>query len=1089
MAMRRGRISAWTAVGAAAAIVGLCTSGARAQAAAAEDSAGGDPLARHEAVQFFETSVRPLLAANCYECHGPDKQKGGLRLDSRAAIVRGGEIGPAMVPGAPAESAIVRAVGYNDPDLRMPPKQRLSPAQVEVLTRWVAMGAPWPGGEDAEPGDAKPAAAAGAMRVTDADRAHWAFRPVADPATPPVRDATWVANPIDAFVLAKLEQAGLQPSPPAAPRELLRRASFDLTGLPPSPEEYAAFVSDRFADAWPRAVDRLLASPRYGERWARHWLDVVRYAQTNGYERDGEKPLAWRYRDYVIGAFNADRPYDQFVREQLAGDELDVVTDDSVIATGFYRLAVVDDEPDDAKTAEYDYHDDNLRTIGAAFLGLTVGCARCHDHKFDPIPQADYYRLLAFIHNVRPHERERYTKDSAVYVPLGQREAIDAWYAEKDAKLAPLRQQMEAIKAPVRQGLIDKRLAELPEPVRLAYLTDAAARTGEQQRLADEAAARVVPSDQDVINALQGPAAGEHGQLAQQVRELSGQKPPFEMAMAVREHGPVPAMTHVLVRGSAASPGARVVAGFPEVIGGVGPAAPIRPPRPESTGLRRALAEWLVRPDHPLTARVMVNRVWQHHFGRGIVQTVDDFGKTGTPPTHPELLDWLASRFVEDGWSVKQLHKLILTSNTYRMSSRASGNPAAAAADPGNALLWRQDMRRLEAEAIRDSVLAVCGTLNPQAGGRGFFPRLSREAIASGSRPGDGWDVSTAAERNRRSIYVYLKRSQLLPMLEMFDFNNTAMPSGERASTIVSPQALMLLNDDFVHEQADALARRLMGDAPDRGGRVTRAYALALGRAPTAAELEVALGYVDRQARAFAASARQMTFRPQVPSALDERYLAKLGDGDLLSGPAQGWRYGRGAWGGSYEYIVNVDAARGPFALAETSTFADGTLTARLRLHAGAEVGGLILRGGTSGDATASHTGYDVVLDAREQAIALRRHTPDKVTVLSSAPLAVRPQQWYALRVAASGPRLRVWLDGSAEPVLDATDAEPITAAGHPGVRVWGASMDVDGLTVESAGATTVLAEGVGEAGRAERQALASFCLVLLNLNEFVYVD
>jgi mono/diheme cytochrome c family protein len=1042
-----------------------------ARAAAAEltpaaPTAPADDAAGREAVAFFETSVRPLLADNCYACHGPDKQKGGLRLDSRAGMLRGGEVGPALVPGQPGESRIVTAIGYEDPDLRMPPKKRLTAEQVKTLTRWVAMGAPWPGDTGDHADSNAPAAPVrpDARPVTDADRLHWSFQPVREPAAPAVSAPAWVANPIDAFVLAKLDARGLKPNPPAEKRELLRRAAFDLTGLPPTPEEYEAFLNDDAPDAWPRAIDRLLASPRYGERWARHWLDVVRYAQTEGYERDAEKPYAWRYRDYVIGAFNADKPYDQFVREQLAGDELDAVTDETLIATGFYRLGVVDDEPDDKAAAEYDYFDDSLRTIGAAFLGLTVGCARCHDHKFDPVPQADYYRLLAFVRNVRMHERPRYTRDSATYVPVGgdaARAQVDAWYAQREAEVAPLRQKIEAITGPARAELIRQGVAE--------------------------------PDEERVVKALAPAQAGEHAGLVQQMREIERREPPFaDWALAVRERGAERTKTHVLVRGSAASPGAEVRPAFLEVLGGGEPTIAPRPGGATSTGLRRALAEWLVRPAHPLTARVMVNRVWQHHFGgRGIVPTPDDFGKTGVAPTHPELLDWLAARFVAGGWSVKQLHRLILTSNAYRMSSRAGADhAAAAAADPGNHLLWRQNMRRLEAEAIRDSVLAVCGTLDTTTGGRGFFPWLGREAIASGSRPGDGWGVSPPAERNRRSIYAYLKRSTLVPMLETFDFNNTAMPSGERASTVVSPQALMLLNDDFMHEQADALARRLTADAPrDRRRQLTLAYARALGRTPTADELDVADGYVGRQSGAFASAAHLMTFRPQVPGALFTGYLKLLGDADLLAGPRTGWRYGRGVWGGAYENIVNVDPARGPFALAEAQTFADGVVDARVRLHPGAELGGLIVRGEAAADAS-THLGYDVVLDAPGGAVLLRKHLPDKVVTLASAPLQVRAGYWYSLRVSATGPRVTVWLDGGSSPALDVTDPDPLLAAGHVGARVWGAAMDVDRLTVTTPdGATTPIAEGLDEPGRAERQGLASFCLVLLNLNEFVYVD
>jgi hypothetical protein len=687
--------------------------------------------------QFFEAHIRPLLANNCFKCHGPSKQRGSLRLDSRATILQGGASGPAVVPGKPLESLLIRAVHYQD--LEMPPGKKLASRDVALLEEWVKMGAPWPG--------ATAVVAAGprkeGLQVTAQDRQAWAFQPVTRPAVPrPMGPGA--ANPIDAFVLEKLKTRGLTLSPPASKRELIRRAYFDLIGLPPPPEAVDAFLADPAPDAYERLLDRLLASPQYGERWGRHWLDVARFAQTSGYERDDEKPDAWRYRDYVIRAFNEDRPYDQFVREQVAGDELDRVTDDSLIATAFYHLGVWDDEPDDARQAEFDDLDDMLSVTATAFLGITLGCARCHDHKFDPIPQEDYYSMLAFLRNVRIYQKPGKGAEKANFASL-------------------------------RGG----------------------GRT-----------------------------------------------------LAIHEHGPVAKATHVLIRGSAATPGKEVQPRFIQVLCPSAVAA--RPPQPKqspsarTTGRRKVLAEWIASPRNPLTARVIVNRLWHHHFGRGIVATPSDFGKTGLPPTHPELLDWLASELVAGGWRLKRLHKLIMLSETYRQLSRAR-NDRGVAIDPGNTLLWRQNLRRLEAEAIRDTMLAVSGRLNLQMGGRGIFPTLAKEVLATQSKPGYGWGKSSKAEEGRRSVYIFVKRTLGVPFLEAFDQASPDTPTAARPTTTIAPQALILLNSAFLNEQAQACADRLLREGgAEPSANVERLLRLALGRPPDAEEARTALAYLDR---------------------------------------------------------------------------------------------------------------------------------------------------------------------------------------------------------------------------------------------------
>jgi hypothetical protein len=620
----------------------------------------------------------------------------------------------------------------------------------------------------------------GPARMITEDRGYWAFQPVRRSPPPRVRHRDWIANPIDAFILARLEESGLEPSAPADRRELIRRACFDLTGLPPTPQQVDDFVHDPSPHAYAKLIDRLLDSPQYGERWGKFWLDVVRYGDTNGYERDGDKPYAWRYRDYVIRSFNGDKPYNQFVKEQLAGDELDEVTPDALIATGFYRLGVWDDEPDDKKAAEYDELDDIVRTTGTAFLGLTVNCARCHDHKFDPIPQSDYYSLLAVFHNLKPYESAREDLDSAVLRPLGSAEQIEAW-----------------------RDIQDKALRALEADIKTRNSTE------DKQRLRDE------------------------------LKKLRERKAPFEWALAVRERGTEVPETHVLIRGNASTPGQPVPPRFLSALGGEEPEVRPRSSPDATNGLRLALAQWTASPKNPLTARVMVNRIWQHHFGRGIVPTPDDFGKTGVAPTHPQLLDWLAAEFVEHGWSMKHLHRLIMTCRAYQMSSRAADEKAIAL-DPGNALLWRQNVRRLEAEAVRDSILAVSGGLNLKSEGPSFYPVLAKSVLATQSRPGDGWGKSDQAERDRRSVYMFIKRTLPVPLMEAFDAPNSAQPAGERAITTVAPQALMLLNGQFVQEQAAALGERVMRESPSKEARVDTAFRLVLQRPPTREERKIA---------------------------------------------------------------------------------------------------------------------------------------------------------------------------------------------------------------------------------------------------------
>jgi hypothetical protein len=667
-----------------------------------------------EQVRFFEEKVRPILKARCLDCHGGGKKiRGGFRLDDRSAVLKGGDLGPAVRLDRPEESLLVRAIHYEE--LEMPPAGKLPASEVDVLTRWVKEGLPWAAASRPS-GPITSIAAAGTSPASSeaiaAARRESLHRPVVRPEIPIVKDRGWVRNPIDAYLLARLEAEAIRPAPEADRVTLIRRLTYDLTGLPPTPEEVDTFLADRATDAYERLVDRLLASPHYGEHWARHWLDLVRFAETNGYERDSAKPFAWRFRDYVIDAFNRDEPYDRFICKQLAGDEIDPGSAEALVATGYYRLGIWDDEPADRPLARYDELDGMVSTTGQVMMGMTVNCARCHDHKADPISQRDYYRLLAFF--------------------------ID-----------------------------------------------------------------VTPSD------------------GKSLRKVANGAGPRVEVMSVLEWGN--AQAHVLLRGSPALVGPAVEPGVPEVLdAGTGTFA-------KGRGKRRALAEWLTDPRNPRTARVQANRLWQYHFGRGIVPTPNDFGKLGDPPSHPELLDWLAAELVSGGWRIKPMHRLIVCSSAYRMSSRASA--AELATDPSNRWFWRFPMRRLGAEEVRDSILAVSGSLRLKAGGPSVYPPISRELLAGQSMPGKGWKTSPPDEAMRRSVYVHVKRSLLVPILAVHDAADTDSSCPVRYTTTVPTQALGLLNGEFTNEQARAFADRLRREAPnDLVGQVRCALRLTTGR-------------------------------------------------------------------------------------------------------------------------------------------------------------------------------------------------------------------------------------------------------------------
>ncbi|MCH7685602.1 MAG: PSD1 domain-containing protein [Planctomycetes bacterium] len=771
----------------------------------AQDAAGDDPAK----FKFFESKVRPILANRCYECHGPDvdEPEAGLRLDSLAAMLIGGRTGPAIEPKRPDKSLLILQINHDPTVAGMPPKKKLPRAEVAALTKWVAMGAPWP---DAKV-PVRPAAVKQTPDVefTEQEKSFWAFQPVVSPPLPPVRNSDWPQSPVDHFVLAKLEASGLQPAPRADRRTLIRRTTIDLLGLPPTPAEVDTFLADDSPAAFARLIDRLLASPHYGERWGRHWLDVARYADSNGMDNNMAHTEAWRYRDYVIRAFNKDKPYDQFVREQIAGDLLrrargsrddagknrwhaGRVPDDwdtpfeGLIATTILMIGPKMLAEDDPVKQQMDIVDDQIDTVGRAFMGLTLGCARCHAHKFDPIPTADYYSLAGIFKS---------TKVMLTY-------RVDSKWNTRA----------------MGDAALEQRLSELER--QLDYL------------------------DETVVLGNFVGKEDEKKRLTERLKKVKEEYAKIPKIMAVEE-GRVEDL-QVFVRGNHLTRGALAPRRFLRIIAGND-----QPPLSDRESGRRELAEWLTRPDHPLTARVMVNRIWQWHFGEGIVRTPDNFGRLGQRPTHPKLLDWLAARFVEDGWSIKQLHRRIMLSSAYQMST--AHNARAAQLDPENRLLWRMNRRRMEAEVIRDSLLAVSGRLDLSMGGPVLEDKTLVILSASVLRDGKLYDS------NRRSVYLPVLRSGLFDVFQAFDFPDPAVVSGRRASTTVAPQALFMMNGRLMTDAAGRMAEQLLADHSDHSKRIEAAYQLAYNRSPSNEEIadwrqfirdyEQALSRTDAKAR------------------------------------------------------------------------------------------------------------------------------------------------------------------------------------------------------------------------------------------------
>ena len=797
----------------------------------------------------FSKDIQPIFQASCWTCHGATVQSSQLDLRSRESALKGGEHGVVLVPGKAEGSRLYRRVaGLDSP--RMPMNGKLTPEQIEAIKLWIDRGAQW---------DAV------------AEGKWWAFQKLVRRDAPVTPVERMNRNPVDAFLMKAMQAQGVKPAPPADRHTLLRRAYMDLIGLPPTVAQADEFLNDKSPDAWGKLIDRLLASPQYGERWGRHWLDVARYADSNGFEHDFDRPNAWRYRDYVIRSFNQDKPYNQFLREQIAGDELDRVTNDSLIATGFLRsYAKVGYREKDNPEFRYEYLDDMIATIGRGILGVTVQCARCHDHKFDPIPQTDYYHMQASLFGAVEVDHPLTSPEEA--------HAYEAKTADINARVNAVRQKIRDLEEPYRNTLLPAKYKKFPQNVQDAIAVPEAQRTPGQQLLASQVIRTVSVSNAEIERIMKPEDLAEKRRLDAQIAAINKERPkPIPLAMGMTDGDyrftpdgpgdePAPGKgvkreaiegsylhtgpgryqappSYLLIRGDVNSRGPEMKPGFVSAITYGNPPVELPPASGRTSGRRLALAEWLVSPENPLTARVIVNRVWHHHFGRGIVETLDNFGKMGELPTNPELLDWLAIEFMNRGWSIKQMHRVLMTSEAYQMTSQFN-DASNIAKDPDDRLCWRFRIQRLDAEILRDSILAVSGTLNTEMFGKPVFPKLPREILAQ-TKEGIWLDREDGPEVWRRSVYIYRKRGLPFPLLDVFDLPNQNISCGARNVSTVPTQALALMNDEFVVRQAQLFANRLEEAAPgDPQKQVELGYRLAVSRPPDSEERKLALDFL-----------------------------------------------------------------------------------------------------------------------------------------------------------------------------------------------------------------------------------------------------
>ena len=754
---------------------------------------------------FFESNVRPVLVEHCHKCHGPTKQWAGLRLDSREAILKGGDSGPAIVAEKPDASLLIRAVRHVDDKLKMPANEKLSESQIAALVRWVERGAVYPASSN--------------TGGRERDTRHWAFQPIAKPSIPAVKNFVWPQSPIDRFVLTQLEREQITPAERADKRTLIRRVTFDLTGLPPTHAEIENFLSDEQPDAFAKVVDRLLESPAYGEHWGRHWLDVARYADSNGLDENIAHGNAWRYRDYVVNSINQDKPFDRIILEQLAGDQLPFESETQqhaqLIATGFLSIGPKVLAEVDQPKMRMDIVDEQIDAVGRVFLGLTLGCARCHDHKFDPISTADYYGLAGIFKSTRT--MDSYIKVAKWHEHLLPSAAASTLQTAFDADVTARKKAIEAIVATA-----DKQARE-------GLATDA-----------------TVPEKLDTLYP-EGVKA-ELAKLREQLAALEKAGPDLPAAMGVTDDEVIDVAIHL--RGDTEKLGDVIPRHTPPVITG-----PFEQEFLANQSGRLQLAKWLVDPKHPLTARVFINRVWRWRFGKGLVRTTDNFGLLGEAPSHPELLDWLAQRFIAEGWSVKSLHRIMLNSSTYQQASIP--HPLTYEHDPENRLLGWFPRRRLAAEEVRDALLAVSGQLDLVLYG-------SELKVKNRGYLFDHTSIDLTDYRsNRRSLYLPVIRNHVFDFFQLLDFPDPAIPTGDRASSTVAPQALLMMNSDFVIQSADKLAERLLAEPGTASQRLATLVRTTHGREPSSTELQSHAEFIARVEQFLATSELDSTQRPQ----------------------------------------------------------------------------------------------------------------------------------------------------------------------------------------------------------------------------------
>jgi hypothetical protein len=830
----------------------------------------------------FAHDVAPILTANCMQCHGREPLMAHLDLRTRDTALKGALHGAAIIPGNAVESHLYRHLtGQESP--QMPLGGRLSDAEIAIIKNWIDSGAEWDSGVALSPGVVPTGNPE--KKFTEQQRRYWAFQKVEKPAVPIVKDPDWSQNPIDAFIAAKLQDKKIKPNPPADKITLLRRASLDLIGLPPTPDEVQAFVADTSPNAFAKVVDRLLASPQYGERWGRHWLDLARYADTNGFKSDETRPNIWRYRDYVIDAFNQDKPYDRFIREQIAGDELYPNDMSAKIAVGFNRHFTDETNQPVIELRRQETLNDITDTVSAVFMGMTYGCARCHDHKFDPILQKDYYRLQAFFANIRE-------QDDLVLLSGPELEAYKQQQAAWEEKTRDIRNEMHAMVAPLGKARRDYYSVRFSTGTKEALATPIEQRTPLQSLLAIKALPQITYEDAALVNFKDeefgsAPLSPEQkkrfAELEVELRTYEPLKPNPPTAQTIIDNGREAPKTHILGAGNWDVERDEVQPGFLSILDPGNPKI-VPPEGLNSTGRRSVLANWLADPRNPLVPRVMVNRIWHFHFGRGIVGSTSDFGVMGDRPANPQLLDYLTSVFIENGSSLKKMHRLIMLSKVYQESS--DFQPQAAVVDADNKLLWRYDRHREEGEAIRDSMLFVSGVLNSKMGGPGVHAPLPAGAVAEragvvgvagvagggagrGGRGGRGAAAKVdPAEFNRRSVYLFVQRNMVYPMLDAFDEPNPQETCSRRFRSVIPSQGLMMMNDALVVDWARSMASRVLNDtglSPDQ--QVDRAYRLALSRQPTGAERAAVLDFLNRQSQLLG-ERLALNEKPPLPDAL-----------------------------------------------------------------------------------------------------------------------------------------------------------------------------------------------------------------------------